>query len=186
MSNNRKLVGLIGLALILIATIFYQLNADSVDSVVADACFPTVIGAGDSIMARGTELAQVASSVQRTHDYGQRVESTASGEIGELIESFNAMLETIGADFGVTRAIARDVVQVLSHAEIFFQTPGQGTIPVLQFMAQTDHLGLQLLVRAFERNCGSGKSGKSSRQRVLFGMSQRERRGATVGPCFYG
>jgi signal transduction histidine kinase/DNA-binding response OmpR family regulator len=42
-----------------------------------------------------TELAQVSTSVERTHDYSQRVESTASGEIGELIESFNSMLETI-------------------------------------------------------------------------------------------
>lgn len=44
-----------------------------------------------------TELAQVSTSVRRTHDYAQRVESTASGEIGELIESFNAMLGTIEA-----------------------------------------------------------------------------------------
>ena len=50
---------------------------------------------GGRFTAPITELAQVASSVQRTHDYGQRVESVASGEIGELIESFNAMLETI-------------------------------------------------------------------------------------------
>ncbi len=42
-----------------------------------------------------TELAQVSTSVRRTHDYTQRVESSASGEIGELIESFNAMLGTI-------------------------------------------------------------------------------------------
>src|SRR6478735_638248 len=42
-----------------------------------------------------TELAQVSSSVQRTHDYTARVQSTASGEIGDLIESFNAMLDTI-------------------------------------------------------------------------------------------
>jgi len=42
-----------------------------------------------------TELAQVSSTVQRTHNYSERVESTASGEIGELIESFNGMLETI-------------------------------------------------------------------------------------------
>ncbi len=42
-----------------------------------------------------TELAQVSSSVQRTHNYSERVQSTASGEIGELIESFNAMLDTI-------------------------------------------------------------------------------------------
>ncbi len=42
-----------------------------------------------------TELAQVSSTVQRNHDYSERVRSTASGEIGELIESFNAMLETI-------------------------------------------------------------------------------------------
>ena len=50
---------------------------------------------GGRFTAPITELAQVASSVQRTHDYGKRVESAASGEIGELIESFNAMLQTI-------------------------------------------------------------------------------------------
>lgn len=42
-----------------------------------------------------TELARVSTTVRRTHDYSERVQSTASGEIGELIESFNAMLETI-------------------------------------------------------------------------------------------
>ncbi|AOS45355.1 Sensory/regulatory protein RpfC [Lacunisphaera limnophila] len=42
-----------------------------------------------------TELAQVSTAVRRTHNYAERVESTASGEIGELIESFNAMLGTI-------------------------------------------------------------------------------------------
>jgi signal transduction histidine kinase/DNA-binding response OmpR family regulator len=42
-----------------------------------------------------TELAHVSSTVQRNHDYSERVQSTASGEIGELIESFNAMLQTI-------------------------------------------------------------------------------------------
>ena len=42
-----------------------------------------------------TELAQVSGAVTRTHDYTERVHSTASGEIGELIESFNAMLNTI-------------------------------------------------------------------------------------------
>jgi signal transduction histidine kinase/DNA-binding response OmpR family regulator len=42
-----------------------------------------------------TELARVSTNVRRTHDYSERVQSTASGEIGELIESFNAMLGTI-------------------------------------------------------------------------------------------
>lgn len=42
-----------------------------------------------------TELAQVSSTVQRTHDYTRRVHATASGELGALIGSFNAMLETI-------------------------------------------------------------------------------------------
>lgn len=42
-----------------------------------------------------SELAQVSTSVQRNHDYSERVQSEASGEIGELIESFNAMLKTI-------------------------------------------------------------------------------------------
>jgi signal transduction histidine kinase/DNA-binding response OmpR family regulator len=42
-----------------------------------------------------TELARVSTAVQRERDYNQRVQSRASGEIGELIESFNAMLDTI-------------------------------------------------------------------------------------------
>ena len=42
-----------------------------------------------------TELAAVSASVQRERDYGVRVQSSASGEIGSLIDSFNAMLETI-------------------------------------------------------------------------------------------
>jgi signal transduction histidine kinase/DNA-binding response OmpR family regulator len=50
---------------------------------------------GGRFTAPITDLAQVSSNVQRTHDYSERVESEASGEIAELIESFNAMLETI-------------------------------------------------------------------------------------------
>ena len=42
-----------------------------------------------------TELATVSATVQRERDYSLRVRSTASGEIGSLVESFNAMLETI-------------------------------------------------------------------------------------------
>jgi signal transduction histidine kinase/DNA-binding response OmpR family regulator len=42
-----------------------------------------------------TELAAVSASVQRERDYGIRVVSPASGEIGSLIDSFNAMLDTI-------------------------------------------------------------------------------------------
>lgn len=42
-----------------------------------------------------TELARVSATVQRERDYNERVQTTASGEIGELIDSFNAMLDTI-------------------------------------------------------------------------------------------
>ncbi len=42
-----------------------------------------------------TELARVSGTVQRDRDYNERVQTTASGEIGELIDSFNAMLDTI-------------------------------------------------------------------------------------------
>jgi signal transduction histidine kinase/CheY-like chemotaxis protein len=42
-----------------------------------------------------TELARVSSTVQREHNYNERVQVGASGEIGELINSFNAMLDTI-------------------------------------------------------------------------------------------
>ena len=42
-----------------------------------------------------TELARVSATVQRERDYNERVQIAASGEIGELIDSFNAMLDTI-------------------------------------------------------------------------------------------
>ncbi len=42
-----------------------------------------------------SELAHVSTHVKHEHDYTQRVTATASGEVGELIESFNAMLDTI-------------------------------------------------------------------------------------------
>ncbi|MBI2496636.1 MAG: HAMP domain-containing protein, partial [Opitutae bacterium] len=42
-----------------------------------------------------TDLATVSATVQRERDYSLRVRSTASGEIGALVESFNGMLETI-------------------------------------------------------------------------------------------
>ena len=42
-----------------------------------------------------TQLARVSTSVQRNRDYSERVDATASGEVGELINSFNAMLDTI-------------------------------------------------------------------------------------------
>jgi signal transduction histidine kinase/CheY-like chemotaxis protein len=66
-----------------------------------------------------TELAQVSTSVRRTHDYSQRVESTASGEIGELIESFNAMLGTIEAktaELEQARATAEGAKEQLEEA----------------------------------------------------------------------
>jgi signal transduction histidine kinase/DNA-binding response OmpR family regulator len=42
-----------------------------------------------------TELAQVAARVQREGNYGFRVQTVASGEVGSLIAAFNAMLENI-------------------------------------------------------------------------------------------
>lgn len=41
------------------------------------------------------ELARVSADIQRERDYSFRVSATATGEIGELIHSFNAMLDTI-------------------------------------------------------------------------------------------
>ncbi len=41
------------------------------------------------------ELARVSAVIQRDRDFSHRVGSSATGEIGELIESFNAMLDTI-------------------------------------------------------------------------------------------
>ena len=41
------------------------------------------------------ELARVSADIQRERDYSFRVGATATGEIGELIHSFNAMLDTI-------------------------------------------------------------------------------------------
>ena len=42
-----------------------------------------------------TELAQVSARVQREGNYGIRVQTVASGEVGSLIAAFNAMLENI-------------------------------------------------------------------------------------------
>ena len=56
-----------------------------------------------------TELARVSADIQRNRDYSQRVEVTASGEIGELLESFNAMLDTIQSnttDLELARVVA--------------------------------------------------------------------------------
>jgi signal transduction histidine kinase/DNA-binding response OmpR family regulator len=66
-----------------------------------------------------TELAQVSTSVRRTHNYAERVESTASGEIGELIDSFNAMLGTIEnktAELEQARATAEGAKDQLEEA----------------------------------------------------------------------
>jgi signal transduction histidine kinase/DNA-binding response OmpR family regulator len=41
------------------------------------------------------ELARVSADIQRHRDYSYRVGAVATGEIGELIQSFNAMLDTI-------------------------------------------------------------------------------------------
>jgi signal transduction histidine kinase len=41
------------------------------------------------------ELARVSANIQRESDYSYRVGAAATGEIGELIQSFNAMLDTI-------------------------------------------------------------------------------------------
>jgi len=41
------------------------------------------------------ELAKVSADIQRERDYSYRVGVAATGEIGELIQSFNAMLDTI-------------------------------------------------------------------------------------------
>ena len=41
------------------------------------------------------ELARVSADIQRERDYSYRVGVTATGEIGDLIQSFNAMLDTI-------------------------------------------------------------------------------------------
>ena len=41
------------------------------------------------------ELARVSANIQRENDYSYRVGAAATGEIGELIHSFNAMLDTI-------------------------------------------------------------------------------------------
>jgi len=74
---------------------------------------------GGRFTAPITELAQVSTSVRRTHDYSQRVESSASGEIGELIESFNAMLGTIEtktAELEQARATAEGAKDQLEEA----------------------------------------------------------------------
>ena len=47
-----------------------------------------------------TELAQVSARVQREGNYGIRVQTVASGEVGSLIAAFNAMLENIQTNTG--------------------------------------------------------------------------------------
>jgi signal transduction histidine kinase/CheY-like chemotaxis protein len=66
-----------------------------------------------------TELARVATSVQRTRQYHQRVEASASGEIGELIDAFNAMLDTIQrntAELEQARVAAEDAREKIVQA----------------------------------------------------------------------
>lgn len=66
-----------------------------------------------------TELARVSGSVQRNRDYNARVLTGASGEIGELIESFNAMLDTIQSNTSElerARVAAEDAHEKITQA----------------------------------------------------------------------
>ncbi len=68
------------------------------------------------------ELAEVSTAVQRDRDYGVRVQSTASGEIGSLINSFNAMLETIQSS---TADLEQARVAAVESRERIFQANEQ-------------------------------------------------------------
>ena len=71
------------------------------------------------ITAPITELARVSTSVQRNRDYNARVQTTASGEIGALIESFNAMLDTIQSNTSElerARVAAEDAHEKITQA----------------------------------------------------------------------
>ena len=73
----------------------------------------------DRITAPITELARVSGAVQRTRDYNSRVLTGASGEIGELIESFNAMLDTIQSNTSElerARVAAEDAHEKITQA----------------------------------------------------------------------
>ena len=66
-----------------------------------------------------TELARVSGSVQRDRDYNMRVQTSASGEIGELIDSFNAMLDTIQSNTSElerARVAAEDAHEKITQA----------------------------------------------------------------------
>jgi len=65
------------------------------------------------------ELAAVSASVQNSRDYGVRVSSSASGEIGVLIDSFNAMLDTIQTNttaLDLARIAAEDAKEKIHQA----------------------------------------------------------------------
>ncbi len=66
-----------------------------------------------------TALARVSSAVQRDRDYSVRVQTPASGEIGDLIESFNAMLDTIQSNTSElerARVAAEDAHEKITQA----------------------------------------------------------------------
>jgi signal transduction histidine kinase/DNA-binding response OmpR family regulator len=69
-----------------------------------------------------TELARVSADIQREGNYSYRVGVTASGEIGELIESFNAMLDTIQSN---TSELQRAKVAAEEARERIHQTNDQ-------------------------------------------------------------
>ena len=65
------------------------------------------------------ELARVSADIQRERDYSYRVGAVASGEIGELIDSFNAMLETIQSN---TSELQRAKIVAEESRERIYQT----------------------------------------------------------------
>jgi lysophospholipase L1-like esterase len=91
MSKKIKIPGLIGLSLVLVAAIVYQLNATAVNNIFSDAFSPTIIGAGDSIMAGGTELSQVADRLSSLTSSRWKVLNVGigGGVVGREIVSTN-------------------------------------------------------------------------------------------------
>ena len=66
-----------------------------------------------------TELARVSTAVQHNRDYNARVQTAAGGEIGELINSFNAMLDTIQSNTSElerARVAAEDAHEKITQA----------------------------------------------------------------------
>jgi len=96
------------------------------------------------------DLSRVARRVSLTRHYGERAKGTASGEIGELFDSFNDMLEEIQArdqklaehgehlEVEVRRRTC-ELVLVNQRLELALEDAKAGTLAKSQFLANMSH-----------------------------------------------